>query len=144
MARVLRPGGRLALTAWCPPERSPYLCLVMGAVRELGRTETDLPAGPPPYQMGEPERICAALSAAGLGGCETRELDVWVEAESADGVLAPLMEGGVRTRKLLLAQASAALKRIEAAVAERAEAFRHGDVIRIARPALLAVATQPR
>ena len=45
--RVLRPGGRLALTAWDLPDRARFMGVFLDAVAEAGATPPeDLPTGP--------------------------------------------------------------------------------------------------
>ena len=135
--RVSKPGARFAASAWCPPEQSPYLALVRDAVAAHGQPNPPLPAGPPPYQFGEPARARALLEEAGFAECACREIPVIVSLTSESEVLVPLLEGGVRSRKLLEAQTPGALLAIEAHAAEAARAFRLGDRIEIPRPALV-------
>jgi SAM-dependent methyltransferase len=47
-ARVLVPGGRLALTAWSAPDRNRFLGLFVDALQESGASlPPDVPSGPP-------------------------------------------------------------------------------------------------
>ena len=76
IARVLRPGGRVALAVWGPRERNPWLGLVFDAVSaQLGRPVPP-PGIPGPFSLADPERLGALLSGAGLQDVVVRELPV--------------------------------------------------------------------
>ena len=64
MLRVLRPGGRAALSVWDAPGFG--FTLVYEAVRARGSMEVALPHGPDFFQFGSPERMWAALVEAGF------------------------------------------------------------------------------
>lgn len=85
LARVARPGGRVVVTAWGPPER----CETLAALRALGPL---LPPPPPggapsgPVALAAPGALAAALTAAGLRVVEEGEVDcpfVYPDAEAA-------------------------------------------------------------
>lgn len=65
--RVLRPGGRVALAVWGPPERNPFFALVGMALVQRGHVS---PPEPPPapgiFSMASPERTTALLREAGF------------------------------------------------------------------------------
>ena len=64
--RVLRPGGRAAISVWGPRERNPWLGLVMDAVSaQTGRTIP--PQGVPgPFSLGDSDALAVVLRDAGL------------------------------------------------------------------------------
>jgi SAM-dependent methyltransferase len=64
--RVLRPGGRAAISVWGPRERNPWLGLVMDAVSaQTGRPIP--PHGVPgPFSLGDSVGLAALLRRAGL------------------------------------------------------------------------------
>jgi SAM-dependent methyltransferase len=66
LVRVVRPGGRVVVTAWGPPERCEFLAAVMPA---LGPLMPPPPPGAPPAHPGalsEPGGLTALLKGAGL------------------------------------------------------------------------------
>ena len=64
---MLRPGGRLALTAWDLPERARFLGVFLDAVAEAGATAPeDLPAGPDFFRFSVDEEFDALLRDHGL------------------------------------------------------------------------------
>jgi len=60
MRRVLRPGGRLALSVW--DSTGVGFTLVYEAIRARGKMDAALPHGSDFFQFGTPERMVAALT----------------------------------------------------------------------------------
>jgi ubiquinone/menaquinone biosynthesis C-methylase UbiE len=84
MRRVLRPGGRLALTVWGPRARNPWLGVVFDAVSaELG-VPTPPPGVPNPFSLDDADRLGGILSAAGFADVEVRELATPYRAATFD------------------------------------------------------------
>jgi len=75
--RVLRPGGRLTLAVWGPPERNPFF-----AILGINLTTRGLipPPEPPPapglFNMASAERTTALLNGAGFVDVRTEEVPV--------------------------------------------------------------------
>ena len=75
--RVLRPGGRLALAVWGPPERNPFFTIV--AVKLVEREHLPPPEPPPApgiFSMASPERTRTLLEGAGFSEIRTEEVEV--------------------------------------------------------------------
>ncbi|MFI2431890.1 class I SAM-dependent methyltransferase [Streptomyces sp. NPDC018693] len=71
-ARVLRPGGRLALTVWAAPDRSPYFAAQHEVIKEYGSpqdTETFTAAF-----SCDTDRLTQALTRAGLDDITVRQI----------------------------------------------------------------------
>ena len=66
LVRVVRPGGRVIVTAWGPPERCEFLTAVMPALGPL--MPPPPPGAPPPHPgaLSEPGALAAVLKRAGL------------------------------------------------------------------------------
>src|SRR3954468_20295037 len=65
--RVLRPGGRLGLTAWADPSQHRLAGVFLDAVAEARATPPeDLPPGPDFFQFSSDEAFAAALRRQGL------------------------------------------------------------------------------
>jgi SAM-dependent methyltransferase len=74
LVRVVRPGGRVVVTAWGPPERCEFLAAVMPA---LGPLMPPPPPGAPPPRPGalsQPGALAAVLERAGLRVVEEGEV----------------------------------------------------------------------
>jgi ubiquinone/menaquinone biosynthesis C-methylase UbiE len=68
MVRVTKPGGRVLLVVYGMPTKVEFLGFFLGAMQRVVPGFEGLPADPPPleFQVADPERLEAALSAAGL------------------------------------------------------------------------------
>lgn len=74
--RVLRPGGRTAVSVWASPEQNPWLTALLRAVgAQLGGTFPP-PGLPGPLSLGSPEKLRGALEAGGLDAIEVWQVEV--------------------------------------------------------------------
>ena len=82
IARVLRPGGRVALAVWGPRERNPWLGLVLDVANaQLGKPVPP-PGTPGPFSLEDAERLGALLTEAALTDVVVSELPVPLRAAS--------------------------------------------------------------
>jgi SAM-dependent methyltransferase len=82
--RVLRPGGRVALTVWGPPAQNPWLAAVMEAVStQLGRPVPP-PGMPGPFSLANVDEIATRVVASGLTGLSITKIAVPLEADDAE------------------------------------------------------------
>ena len=80
--RVLRPGGRVALAVWGPPEHNPWLDVVLQAVgAELGHPVPP-PGIPGPFSLQDSDKLAALLADAELSDVAVCELRVPLRAAS--------------------------------------------------------------
>ena len=101
--RVLRPGGKLAYGVWGPPDRNPWLVLLVGAVLSQGLApQGGNPFGPGgPFSLATPESNRELLEAGGFPDPEVEEIegtmrfatsdDYWDMQTAIAGPLATLM-----------------------------------------------------
>ena len=64
--RVLRPGGRVAISVWGPRERNPWLGVVMDAVSAQTGRPIPPPGVPGPFSLGDSDGLAALLRDAGI------------------------------------------------------------------------------
>ena len=80
----LKPGARMAISSWGPPERVPFMAVPGGTVMKL----LELPPPPPgrPGPMSRPTRdaIGGLLEGGGYSDVEVEELEITFEYESAE------------------------------------------------------------
>jgi SAM-dependent methyltransferase len=66
LLRVMRPGGRVVVTAWGPPERCQFLTAVMPALGPLMPPPPPGTSPPHPGALSQPGALAAVLKRAGL------------------------------------------------------------------------------
>ena len=74
--RVLRPGGRLALSVWGAPERNPWASIGGMILIERGHLPPPDPAAPGVFSMASEERTRALLDGAGFTSVRTEPVPV--------------------------------------------------------------------
>ena len=139
--RVLRPGGRVAVTSWAAPADNVAWRLLFDAIRAHGDIEA---ANAPPSggNLGTSEAVWHLLQHAGLADCRAEMVRrEWLVIEPRDIVVA-LARGTVRTAALIASQPGDALPAIEAAVAEAAARYRSGANFAVPIVAILASGTK--
>jgi SAM-dependent methyltransferase len=74
--RVLKPGGRLALAVWDPPEVNPWTAIVQRTLIELGHAEPPVPGSPGMFALAAPGRLTGLLEDAGFLEIETASVPI--------------------------------------------------------------------
>ena len=74
--RVLRPGGRLAMSVWGAPERNPWASIGGRILVERGLLPPPEPGAPGAFSMASEERTRALLGDAGFTDVRTDEVPV--------------------------------------------------------------------
>jgi hypothetical protein len=142
--RVLRPGGRLALTAWDLPERARFLGLFLDAVREAEATApADLPAGPDFFRFSVDAEFDALMRDHGLEERAVTKIAFTHRVASADALWDGLLGGSVRTAALILRQPEPVRQRIRDAFNRLVAPYRHGDALELPVSAKLASGRKP-
>jgi len=142
--RVLRPGGRYAFTVWDVPGKAVAFGIILQSIQSCGNMDVPMPEGPPFFRFSDPEESRRTLTAQGFVNVQTLQVPQSWMLESGEALLATFRTAAVRTAALLNAQTPAALKKIQAEILTRTEAFRVDDSITLPMPAILASALRPR
>ncbi len=82
--RVLRPGGRLALSVWSAPERNPWVTIGFRLLAERGHLPPPEPGAPSPFALASEEHTRALLEAAGFTTVRTEEVPLWFSFRDID------------------------------------------------------------
>jgi SAM-dependent methyltransferase len=139
VARVLRPGGRFAMTAWTPD--GDFFAVVGEAVNAHADLGVPLPPAPPIFRFADPGECRSALLAAGFAEPSSRRLDLVWTGDQPEAVLALLYGGTVRTPMVIEAQRPKVRAEVERAILRGAERHRRDDGIIVLRwPTLLTAA----
>ncbi len=142
MIRVLRPGGRLAFTAWAVPAENIAWRLLFDAIRAYG--DIDAAKAPPSGgNLGTEDAASRLLVDAGFISVEAaREAREWPVA-SAAALVESLRQGTVRTAALIDAQPKTAMPAILKSIEAAATPYRRGDGLAVPIVAILARGTKP-
>jgi SAM-dependent methyltransferase len=142
--RVLVPGGRVALSTWDAPDRSPFFSALLGAIAEAQvPPPSEVPPGPSFFQFADEAAFTSLLGSADFEAVTLGTVSVEFPVESADGLITALTDGTVRTGALLRAADDTQRDTIRASLDARLEPWRRGDGYAIPAPVVLASATKP-
>ena len=142
MYRVLRPGGRLAISVWESPKPNNGFGALFGALKTHGDLNVPLPHGPDFFQFSDAERMTDALTGMGLRDIRVQSVDQSWSLDEPLGIIRAVLEGAVRARALLLAQTDSAREAIERSVSEQMSQFSSGDgTFEVPMPAIVGAGT---
>ena len=131
LARVLAPGGRVALSTWDAPERSPFFAALLGAVSDAGvPPPSEIPPGPSFFQFADEAAFGALLRGAGFADVEVHTVSLEIPVRSAAELIAALAEGTVRTGALVRTADDAQRDRVRAGLEARLEPLASGRPLR--------------
>jgi SAM-dependent methyltransferase len=132
LARVLAPGGVLALTAWDVPERARLFEIFLGAVADAGATApATVPVGPDFFRFSDDDEFDALLRDAGLEDRSMQTIAFDYDVATPDALWDGMLGGTVRTSALILEQDEETQGRIREAVRRRAYEYQHEYGLRI-------------
>ncbi len=134
--RVLKPGGRLAFTAWAGPKGSA-IGIAMAAVAREGTLEVDLPAGTPVFRFGKPDECQRVLAGIGFREIACADLMLTWTLPAPDALMASFRQATARTSGILAAQDPAVLPAIAAAMTEGCKPYVKDGRADLPMPALL-------
>ena len=85
LVRVTRPGGRVAVVAFGPPEQVEFLAFFLGALHAAVPGFVGFGTDPPPlpFQAADPDRLGDRLRRAGLGDVRVETVDWQMRVASA-------------------------------------------------------------
>lgn len=130
--RALKPGAKVALAAWGPPESNAFLRIPVDVLRRHTEVPSPPPGSPGVFAFAEPGRLPATLRAAGFSEVESAELpmrlatfhsgaDYWEFQRAIAGPVMRLYEPlDSRTRA-----------RVDAEIVSEAERYRRGATLEL-------------
>jgi SAM-dependent methyltransferase len=140
-ARVLAPGGHVALTVWDQPEHARLFGWILDALAAAGaEAPADIPSGPPFFRFSEDGELEALLDANGFEDANVRTITFIHRAASSTAIWAGIVDGTVRTSALIRRQPPAAAQAIRRAFDDLVAGAGSGDEIEIPFAVKLATA----
>lgn len=144
MVRVVRKGGRVALSVWDSTTANHGFGLVYAAARAHGRLEVPLPHGADFFQFSTDATMRAALADVGLANIETRLLPQTWRVKSAAHMLNGMVNGTVRASSMLSAQTPEAMTGIRDFIQRTIEGMRNpAGGFDVPLPALIGSGAKP-
>jgi ubiquinone/menaquinone biosynthesis C-methylase UbiE len=140
--RVLRAGGKFAMTVWCGPDTSPCFAAVYGAIKTHGHPDVSAPLGPDFHQFSRRDVAEKLLSDAGFSNIDVTTVDCVWDLDAPEDLFEIYAKGTVRAATLLNSQPPQNFAAIRSALASSVRAqFSNGNRWRIPVPAALVRAT---
>ena len=119
--RVLKPGGRAALTAWDDPSKSPFFSAISGVAASFLSLQPPDPAAPGPFRFAPAGRLETLLREAGFSDARVESLPATFELASADEYFRVFRDVAWKARVASLSDAD--LAGFREAVAEAARPY---------------------
>lgn len=136
--RVLRPGGRFAMTVWCGPDTSPCQEIIYDAIQKFGSPDVVAPPAPDFFQFANHEISRDLFARAGFSHVDMAVVDCVWNLDSPDQLATIYERGTVRAAMLLAKQPQENLSAIRAHLEQTVrERFANGDRWLVPVPAAL-------
>jgi ubiquinone/menaquinone biosynthesis C-methylase UbiE len=142
MARVLKPGGRVALSHWIGPPESPLFRIVFGTMQRLADMSV-VPPSPPPFALSSEETMRQALEEAGFDEVSFLRLPLVFRCP-AGRFAEHFRNFAVRAAVILDRQNDAALKEIHSSWDSQLQEFDVDGELQVPMPALAVSAVRGR
>jgi SAM-dependent methyltransferase len=143
LARVLRPGGRLAAAVWIEPTRNPWTSVAMQAIA----SEVDLPPADPDrpnmYRCAAPGQVRALFEGAGLRDVAEGEVSADLVTSSPEEYWAMLSEHVSLAAAALQQVDDPTRERIRSRAIEAVRPYEEGGRVRVPGLARCIVGTKP-
>lgn len=134
IARVLKPGGRVALSHWIGPPDSPLFRIVFGTMQRLADISV-VPPSPPPFALSSEDAMGAALVQSGFDEISFVRLPLVFRCPT--GAFAEHFRNfAARAAVILDRQDDAVLKEIHSSWDTQLEAFLVDGELQVPMPAL--------
>ena len=138
--RVLKPGGRFAMTAWSGPDVSPTFRIFYSSVQEHGSPDVTMPEGPNFHQFANEATARTLLGDANLAMQSHEIVDCYWNLDAPEDLAEIIQKGAPRGGYLLTQQPDENRTAIKTAVTGKVrEQFADGNRWRVPIPAALVI-----
>jgi SAM-dependent methyltransferase len=136
LRRVLKAGGRFAMSAWDEPEKNAFFMTINQAVSQFIPRPAPQAGAPGPFRLAPATRFESVLRQAGFDEFTIQPMDVVFEVESTDvhWQIVSDMSAPIEQAKATLSAAD--VQRLKHALADAIEPYRDGHRIRLPNTAL--------
>jgi len=124
---ALRPGGRLSLSLWNPPEANRFFGLIGDALDAAEPGEDSVPPGPDPYRFADAGELAALFAGASLSEPQVTRLDFDQPVEDVEDLWRGLLGGSVRSAARVKALPEAERRRVRRRLERFAARYRKGN-----------------
>lgn len=142
-ARVLRPGGRVAFTAWALPVPGSALAIANACLKAHATLDLGLPEGTPFHRFSEPDECRRVLTVAGFVDVGFRTVPQRWPMAAADALYEGLSRASVRMKTVFQRQTPDVRQRLRAAMRDAVQAHATDDGYVLQMPAALSWAQKP-
>jgi ubiquinone/menaquinone biosynthesis C-methylase UbiE len=143
IARVLRPGGRLAVAVWGPRDRNPWLGVLADAIQEHTGSPVPPPGVPGPFSLSADGQLHDALAGAGLEQVHVEEVAVPTDDASFEQYWQVRLQLAGPLKNILAGLPNEVLGAIRATVREQLRKYATPDGLTIPGLAYVATASRP-
>jgi 2-polyprenyl-3-methyl-5-hydroxy-6-metoxy-1,4-benzoquinol methylase len=136
LRRVLKPGGRFAVSAWDEPEKNAFFMTIHEAISRFMPRPTPHAGAPGPFRLAPLAEFENVLRQAGFSDLETRSAEVVFEVDSTDLHWQIVNDMSAPIEQAVATLPAAEAQRLKQAMAEAIEPYRDGRRIRLPNTAL--------
>jgi SAM-dependent methyltransferase len=123
----LKPGARMAISSWGPPERVPFMAVPMGTVMKVLEVPPPPQGRPGPLSRPTPAAIGGLLEGGGFSDVEVDELEITFEYDSAEEFTRSVQELVPPITNLVKSRPPEVQQQVWQAVTDAARAHVSGD-----------------